>query len=333
MRILVCEYVTGGGLAGQRLPPSLAREGDMMLASLVKDLGALSGVDVVATRDARLPATDLPADFRVVESGDDSWSLWSSLVRTVDALWPIAPEASGLLERLSRLTPDSPVRLIGCTPEAIRLTASKRATAAHLAAAGVPVVPTWPPGAIDHTEAGWVAKPDHGAGCDDTFLFSRRSDLEARLARRESKEQMVVQPYVPGPAGSLSVLCAGGDVWLLACNRQEMALHDGRFHYLGSVVGGLEARRAVYKTLAAQVGEAIPGLWGHVGIDFVESTAGPVVLEVNPRLTTSYAGLHRALGVNPAGLVLDLLEQDIRALRRPLACAPVAVEVAAVCHA
>jgi tyramine---L-glutamate ligase len=32
-----------------------------------------------------------------------------------------------------------------------------------------------------------------------------------------------------------------------------------------------------------------------------------VVLEINPRLTTSYAGLGRALGCNPAGLVLDLL--------------------------
>ena len=31
------------------------------------------------------------------------------------------------------------------------------------------------------------------------------------------------------------------------------------------------------------------------------------MLEVNPRLTTSYAGLRAALNVNPAALVLDLL--------------------------
>jgi predicted ATP-grasp superfamily ATP-dependent carboligase len=30
------------------------------------------------------------------------------------------------------------------------------------------------------------------------------------------------------------------------------------------------------------------------------------VIEVNPRLTTSYAGLYRAIGINPAQLVLDL---------------------------
>jgi len=41
-------------------------------------------------------------------------------------------------------------------------------------------------------------------------------------------------------------------------------------------------------------------------VDFVETPGGPVVIEVNPRLTTSYAGLHRAIGLNPAKLVLGL---------------------------
>lgn len=32
--------------------------------------------------------------------------------------------------------------------------------------------------------------------------------------------------------------------------------------------------------------------------------AGPVVIEVNPRLTTSYCALAEALDVNPAGAIL-----------------------------
>ena len=55
MRVLVCEFVTGGGLAGAVLPASLAREGDMMLQSLVKDLADLPDITVVVTRDGRLP--------------------------------------------------------------------------------------------------------------------------------------------------------------------------------------------------------------------------------------------------------------------------------------
>ncbi len=41
-------------------------------------------------------------------------------------------------------------------------------------------------------------------------------------------------------------------------------------------------------------------------MDFIETASGPIVIEVNPRLTTSYAGLHRAIGINPAQLVLEL---------------------------
>ena len=61
MRLLICEYVTGRGFVGQPLPASLAREGDMMLAALVKDFAALGGIEVASVRDGRLGNVDLPA--------------------------------------------------------------------------------------------------------------------------------------------------------------------------------------------------------------------------------------------------------------------------------
>jgi tyramine---L-glutamate ligase len=61
-----------------------------------------------------------------------------------------------------------------------------------------------------------------------------------------------------------------------------------------------------FAALAQRIAVAIPGLWGYVGVDFVQTADGPLVLEVNPRLTTSFCGLRAALGVNVAALVLDL---------------------------
>lgn len=333
MRILVCEYVSGGGLIGRDLPPSLAREGDMMLSALVKDLAALPGIELLTTRDCRLPPADLAARFHSVEPDDDPWALWRSLIPTADAFWPVAPEADGLLENLSLLAMEAGRRLIGSQPRAVRLTAAKRATAECLAAHGVAAVPTWPASEFPNAANGWVVKPDQGAGCEDTMLFERRAGLEAWLARHGQGKDLIVQPYLTGPAGSLSVFYADGAAWLLACNRQKVALSDGRFHYTGGVVGGFEAGRETYQVLAAAVGKAIEGLWGYVGIDFVATSDGPVVLEINPRLTTSYVGLHRALGVNPAGLLLDLLDHGMAATRRPLACAPVEIDVREACHA
>jgi predicted ATP-grasp superfamily ATP-dependent carboligase len=62
-------------------------------------------------------------------------------------------------------------------------------------------------------------------------------------------------------------------------------------------------------------------------VDFIETQAGPIVIEVNPRLTTSYAGLRRAIGVNPAHLVLDL-PQSLRATGKAHRRQAVEVEVA-----
>ena len=325
LRLFVCEYVTGGGLTGQPgqplgqpLPASLCREGDMMLGALVKDLRDLPGVELVLTRDIRLAAPDGPADIRWLGHEDDPWALWRRIAEEVDAAWPIAPETDGMLERLSRLVLDSGCKLIGSHPDAVRLTASKIATTAHLSRFGLPVVPTralstaraidLPPG-----PDGWVVKPDDGAGTEETHLFRRQEELEGWLDGGVEPGTFILQPYIPGEAASLSMLCRDGQARLLSCNRQHVRVENGRFSYRGGITGGLEHRRPVYERIAQAVAEAIPGLWGHVGVDLVESAAGPVLLEVNPRLTTSYVGLRATMGANPAALVLDLLEHGIDA--------------------
>jgi len=338
VRLFVCEYVTGGGLSGAPLPAGLRREGDMMLGALVKDLGDVPGMEVVSTRDARLPVPDLPASFRPIGAGEDPWPVWRRLAEEVDAVWPVAPETAGALERLSELALAAGARLLGSRPAAVRLAASKRATAERLAARGIAAVPTWPAAQAaelpDATASpgltrGWVAKPDDGAGAEDTHYFRRLDDLVRWLDACPAPNGFVVQPYVPGTPASLSLLCRDGRARLLACNRQDVVIEAGRFRYRGGTVGGLEARRPAFAPIAAAVAAAIPGLWGHVGVDLVDGADGPVVLDVNPRLTTSYVGLKAATGTNPVALALDLLESPIAEIERPLRVTAQAVAVEA----
>ena len=102
------------------------------------------------------------------------------------------------------------------------------------------------------------------------------------------------------------MLCCDGRARLLACNRQKVRIAGGAFRFDGVSVNAIADRDGRYAELASRVGRALPGLWGYCGVDFIETADGPVVIEVNPRLTTSYAGLHRAIGQNPAQLVLGL---------------------------
>jgi predicted ATP-grasp superfamily ATP-dependent carboligase len=56
---------------------------------------------------------------------------------------------------------------------------------------------------------------------------------------------------------------------------------------------------------AIAVYRALPGLVGYVGVDLVLTEAGPVVTDVNPRLTTAYLGVRAALDANIAALALE----------------------------
>ena len=55
MRILVHEFVSGGGFAGRDVPASLAREGAAMRTALVSDLAAIGRHQIVTTADPRFP--------------------------------------------------------------------------------------------------------------------------------------------------------------------------------------------------------------------------------------------------------------------------------------
>ena len=151
-------------------------------------------------------------------------------------------------------------------------------------------------------------KPDDGVGCEGIRLLDGGMRACEWFKGQLEGRNYIAQPYVDGLATSLSILCRDGDACLLSTNEQRVAQTEGVFRLQGCVVGSSRAACEYYGHLAIKIAAALPGLWGYVGVDLIESAAGPQVLEVNPRLTTSYAGLRRCLATNPASLVLDLLD-------------------------
>ena len=77
MRLLVLEYITGGGMAGLELPPALAREGDLMLTALLRELAEIPGIATISTRDPRLALPATSTRFLVPGLRDDPWRLWA----------------------------------------------------------------------------------------------------------------------------------------------------------------------------------------------------------------------------------------------------------------
>ncbi|OZA77160.1 MAG: hypothetical protein B7X76_10630, partial [Azorhizobium sp. 39-67-5] len=250
------------------------------------------------------------ADSVPVGENDDPWAIWAQLAGEAHVVWPVAPETDGLLERLVALARTGAARVIASDAPALRIAGRKSLTAQHLAAAGIPHIPTYALEAMpEHLAAPLVTKPDDGAGATQTHVWR---SLDALRAAHLPPAGLIVQPYVAGVAASLTVLCRPDGVTLLTANLQEIAEQkiaedEGRLSLTGLTVGCLPDADGNFAALARAVVAAMPGLSGIIGMDLIVTEEGPVVVEVNPRITTSYAGLHASLGINPAAFLPELI--------------------------
>ncbi|MBI4391324.1 MAG: ATP-grasp domain-containing protein, partial [candidate division NC10 bacterium] len=197
---------------------------------------------------------------------------------------------------------------LGSSSAAVRVAADKLATINRLAATGLPVPPTVEPatpGAAASLGFPLVLKPRDGAGCIGLRRVEDATGLEEawRQATAEADgAPLIAQPYVPGQHASVSLLCDGRDALAVSLNSQAIAEGE-RFEYRGGVVPLDHPLRARALQVAVGACRAVPGLRGYIGVDVVLGTDA-TLMEINPRLTTAYTGLRRAVGANLAGVLL-----------------------------
>jgi predicted ATP-grasp superfamily ATP-dependent carboligase len=124
-----------------------------------------------------------------------------------------------------------------------------------------------------------------------------------------SEGDQLIQEYVPGLPASVALLIGPSRVMSLPAAWQRLS-RDGHFIYRGGRIPLAPplARRA--QALAERAVRAVPGLRGYVGVDLVLGAAadgsGDAVIEINPRLTTSYVGLRELAATSLAEAMLHV---------------------------
>lgn len=293
-----------------------------MLAALAEDFAALPGVEVVITWDVRLGEPPPQVTALVVRSARHERAAFVRAAQDCDATLVIAPEIAGALLERVQMAADAGARLLGPDPGFVTLASDKHQTAKRLHAAGVPV----PPGMLLAGDDAFpvdfsypaVLKPCDGAGSQGVFLLkdaSARSprevataDADMDLASHDAlPTKWRLESFCPGVPASVAVVCrSGGHIVLPAC-RQHLS-EDGRFRYLGGSLPLPQELNHRAASLAQSALQVLPPARGYIGFDVVLGSAQDGsqdrVIEVNPRITTSYVGLRRACTSNLAAALL-----------------------------
>ena len=193
--MLVYEFASGGGLAGQAVPASLVREGLAMRTALVADLAAIGGHEIVTTTDIRFTRA-APSGVEVVPILPGGAATLDALMASADAVWLVAPETNRCLERLAARVEQRGKKLLGPGAAVIRRASDKGTLPHRLARSGVrhPQTCVLAPASAkvgspcDPTSQCWLADRFCGP------LRRGRPGVDARMAAREIGYPVVVKP-------------------------------------------------------------------------------------------------------------------------------------------
>lgn len=292
-----------------------------MLEALLSDLLRLPEHDLLLLVDRRRvgPISPHPR-LSVRDLGGDYDRGFREAVDDVDSVLLIAPETGGVLGDLTAIVESRGKLVLGSSSGAVECAGDKMRTHRALRARRIPTPETHQVGKSDdlasrarHLGYPVVVKPLDGAGCQTVLIVRRETDLRSvflSAVRETGQDTHLMQRYIHGVHASVSVIADGVRSLPLTLNRQEirgrnrLSYHGGRVP-LDHPLSSLAFRRA------EQVVGAIPGLRGYVGLDLVLTDRDAVVIEVNPRLTTSYVGIRKVLRHNLGAMIMGAAMGDL----------------------
>ena len=280
-----------------------------MRNALLRDLAALP-YEIITTTDARLNKPELVHEAIVIHQYDDVWKVWEQQIRSADAVWIVAPETDGYLKKLTELAIKHQKLIFGCGSKSVEITSSKYATFQILQKAGIDTIPTFSIKNWTKGQGAWLAKPDDGAGCEDTVFFENAEALANWIRTHHKEGSHVIQPYLAETAASISCVMHHGKAFVLSCNTQHISRVNHQLKFNGCELNGMKDHWVEFESVAGKIAQVLPDLAGYVGVDVLVKGQEVIVVEINPRLTTSYVGLASVIGVNPAELIINVLTDN-----------------------
>lgn len=311
MRILIYEFVAGGGAYAWGMGPEgpLLDEGRAMIEAVARDWAALPDVEVDLAWDGRLehdPTLDVR--FRLVQSEKQERELLESAA-DYDAAIVLAPELAGALVERTAWVESVGGKLFCPGLHVVAIGSDKRATETTLRQEmngdeRVQPICSYEWDAFCRqdpaTRHDCVVKPFDGVGCERIFRVGTVGQA-CEIVDEELRSQYLVQPFLVGKAASVAVLGGPNPLILPPC-AQSIQWRRGQPFYSGGEILSDAEEIAAAQDAMRYVLERFPPFVGYLGVDLILTPEGPRIVEVNPRLTTSYVGIRAAIDQSLADL-------------------------------
>lgn len=323
MNVFVSEYLCSGASELSRADASLLTEGAAMLDAVISDLLAIPDCNVMTCVQEQLPTyvsqfkrwdQEQRLQVKRVRDPEEERDYFDQACRHANCVWIIAPEFDQILysrtERAIRLG----ARVIGPDSGAIKLTADKWRLFQFLNASSLATIPT----SLIESESSTptcdlpcVIKHRFGAGGLGLSYLTQLADWREKLTQiQKNRSDYIVQPFISGTMLSTVVLITPDRRELFPIGEQQICWSPGFQYQGGSIPAELDVDviQSVQQLLE-HVCDVLPGLAGYVGFDLllpeVDPTA-PLIVEINPRLTTSYTGYRQLTADNLAARIVNL---------------------------
>lgn len=317
-KVFIYEFLSGEGTGDEGLHADVAVEGLAMLLGVTEDFSA-AGFNTTTTINSRIEHLSGSFESRGVSVRRVSFR---EGVDEADYCLVIAPESGGTLYSLVKDIERKGKVHLGPGSIGVALTTNKMETLRLAEEAGLKTPFTLEAEGVEDAlrkaeEVGFpsVFKPIDGVGCEGVSMVwdEGNAEMAAELAVRASGTgKVIVQEYVEGVDASVGVIVGEGKASPLTLNAQFISRGDrGVLRYEGGYVPLKHRRRKEALRTAERLASSIPGLKGYVGVDLVLTPGEAFVMEVNPRITTSYLGARKVVQENIARHIFDACTKGV----------------------
>lgn len=332
--VFIFEFISGGGFNKVDIPSSLFCEGFGMLRSLIADFKAMDFF-ISTLLDSRIYFLSnlLQADIiNKVDARDNYINIFRNNVRKCKYIFLIAPESSNILYMLTEIAKKNKKTILSVDLEGIKLGTSKIKTYCFFKKNKVNTPKTYAiPLKNKNLDLEFVIqkfkelkhpiiiKPNDGVGAESIYFFERERQIRDFFLNLddnfEYNKTYILQEFIDGRDLSVSLVGNSSNSnsqlikpLFLSVNSQDVEITNLKVksEYFGGYTP-VEDQNEIVNDLSKILNRIdLSKFSGYFGIDFIQKKIKTIhLLEINPRLTTSYIGLRNVININPVELIIN----------------------------